>query len=245
MDTNFEQKYHQFEKSHWWLLKRRELIVQWISKFPKDVAILDIGCSSGVLLTDLKNRGYCKLHGIDVSGNAVALAREHGHRSAQVMDGGNVTFEDESFDVVIASDCLEHIEDDKRALYHWHRILKPGGTLILFVPAFMFLWSTHDVVNHHRKRYSNRELVNLAQSAGFKIERKGFWNFFLFPGIALIRLLLFLLPNSSNQDYKLNQPSAFINSVLANIITVENRLLRHVDLPIGISTYVVVRKPAP
>jgi SAM-dependent methyltransferase len=245
MELNFEQQYHQFEQTHWWLLKRRELIIQWILKFPKDVSILDIGCSSGALLTDLKDHGYWNVHGIDVSSNAVELARKYGHQSAQVMDGGNVTFEAETFDIVIASDCLEHIEDDKQALHQWHRILKPGGTLIIFVPAFMFLWSMHDVANHHRKRYSSSQLVSLAMSAGFKIERKGFWNFFLFPGIVLFRLLQFLMPGSSKKVYDLNQPPAFINSALGGIITVENRLLRHVNLPVGISTYVVARKPDP
>jgi 2-polyprenyl-3-methyl-5-hydroxy-6-metoxy-1,4-benzoquinol methylase len=243
MDTNFEKTYYQTESTHWWGRTRRELIVHWISKFPKDVAILDIGCSGGALLTDLKAGGYRNLYGIDVSENAVALAREHGHQRAQVMDGGNITFDAETFDVVIASDCLEHLADDKAALDHWFRILKPGGTLIIFVPAFMFLWSEHDVGNHHCKRYSNQQLASLVRMSGFKIQRKGFWNFFLFPGLALLRLFQRLLPNPNKKVYQVLQPQAFINNALVSLMRIENKLLEFVDLPIGISTYVVARRP--
>jgi SAM-dependent methyltransferase len=243
MDLNFEKKYHPLEKSHWWFSKRRELAVEWTSDFPKDAAILDIGCSSGALLCELKERGFQQLYGIDVSENAVALAHEHGLQNTQVMDGANVTFESEKFDVVIASDCLEHIDDDQAALEHWLRILKPGGMLILFVPAYMFLWSAHDEINHHCRRYNSKQVVSIVQAAGFEIERKGFWNFFFFPGIALLRLAQRLLPKSNKPIDDLSQPPALINSVLSGIIHIENRLLRYINLPVGISTYVVAKKP--
>jgi len=244
MDINFEKKYHQIAKTHWWLLKRRELIVEWLSQCPKDAAILDVGCSSGVLLSDLKSKGYSNLHGVDVSESAIALAREYGHESVRVMDGSSLDFEPSTFDVIIASDCLEHIEQDAAALDNWCRILKPGGTLILFVPAHMFLWSAHDVENHHCRRYSSRQLVSRIQSAGFSVKRKGFWNFFLFPGIALLRFYEWLLPNKNKRVSDLYEPPRLINNALARLIHVENWLLRYINLPVGISTYVVAQKPA-
>lgn len=243
MDINFEKKYHQIAKTHWWLLKRRELIVEWLAQVPKDAAILDIGCSSGVLLTDLKNKGYRNLHGIDVSESAIALAREYGHEAVQVMDGSNITFNPGTFDVIIASDCLEHIEQDTLALDSWCKILKPGGTLILFVPAYMFLWSAHDVENHHCRRYTSKQLVSRIKTAGFNVRRKGFWNFFLFPGIALLRFYEWLFSGKSERVSDLYQPPALINNTLARLMHVENRLLRYINLPIGISTFVVAQKP--
>lgn len=243
MEINFEKKYHQIAKTHWWLLKRRELIVEWLSQFPKDAAILDVGCSSGVLLTDLRNNGFRNLSGIDVSESAIALAREHGHESVQVMDGSNINFKPATFDVIIASDCLEHIEQDEVALDNWRRILKPGGTLILFVPAYMFLWSAHDVENHHCRRYSSRQLVSRIRSAGFDVKRKGFWNFFLFPGIALLRFYEWLFPHKQKRVSDLYEPPRLINNALAGLMHVENRLLRYIDLPVGISTFVVAQKP--
>lgn len=244
MDINFEKKYHQIARTHWWLLKRRELIVEWLSQFPRDAAILDVGCSSGVLLTDLRDNGFCNLYGIDVSESAIALAREYGHTSVQVMDGSNLDFLPATFDVIIASDCLEHIEQDELALENWRRILKPGGTLILFVPAHMFLWSAHDVENHHCRRYSSKQLVSRIRTAGFEVRRKGFWNAFLFPGIALLRFYEWLFPGKEKRVSDLYEPPRLINNALAGLMHVENRLLRYIDLPMGISAYVVARKPA-
>lgn len=243
MDIDFEKRYHQVAKTYWWLLKRRELIVEWLSRFPKDAVILDIGCSSGVLLTDLRKQGYRNLYGIDVSESAVALAREYGHEAVQVMDGSNIHFDTATFDVIIASDCLEHIEQDQAALDNWCRILKPGGTLIVFVPAHMYLWSAHDVENHHCRRYSSKQLVSLMESTGFTVKRTGFWNFFLFPGIALLRFYEWLFPKTDQRVSDLYAPPKLINSMLAGLIHIENRLLRYIDLPIGISTFVVAEKP--
>lgn len=244
MDIDFEKKYHQIAKTHWWLLNRRALIVEWLSRFHRDAMILDIGCSSGVLLSDLKSQGFHRLYGIDVSESAIALAREHGHDAVQVMDGSSPDFNPGTFDVIIASDCLEHIEQDTVALDNWRRLLKPGGTLIVFVPAYMFLWSAHDVENHHCRRYSSRQLVARATSAGFDIKRKGFWNFFLFPGIALLRFYEWLIPKKTKRMSDLYQPPRLVNNALAKLIHFENLLLRYIDLPIGISTFVVAQKPA-
>lgn len=244
MDLEFEKKYHQLEKTHWWFRRRRDLVVDWVANFSKDVTILDIGCSSGALLSDLKSKGFSGLYGIDISASAIALARENGHRNTQLMDGGNITFDDEMFDVLIASDCLEHIDDDQAALAHWFRILKPGGTLILFVPAYMFLWSAHDEANHHKRRYTSKQVVTRVKATGLRIQRAGFWNFFLFPVIALLRLFQGLLPKSSKKIDDLNQPPALINGILSGLLHIENRLLKSINLPVGISTYVVAKKAA-
>jgi SAM-dependent methyltransferase len=243
MNLDFEEKYHQLEQTHWWFKKRRELVVSWVRKHRKDSAILDIGCSSGALLTDLNEVGYNNVSGIDVSETAVALAQQNGHDKASVMDGASTTFPAAQFDILVASDCLEHIENDETALADWMRILKPGGTLILFVPAYQFLWSAHDEVNHHFRRYTGKLLRTRVRNAGFTIARKGFWNFFLFPAISAVRLAQRMLPKSKKPVDDLKQPGPFTNKVLSAVIQVENSLLQGMNLPVGISTYVVAKKP--
>src|SRR5207253_9325776 len=120
--------------------------------------ILDIGCAGGPLLLDLKNAGFYNLYGVDVSEKAAEVCKQRGLENVYVMDGHNPEFEENSFDVIIASDSLEHLQDDMLALKNWNRLLKPGGELYVFVPAFMYLWSKHDVVNQHFRRYTAVEL---------------------------------------------------------------------------------------
>ncbi len=246
MKKEYEAQYQSVEENHWWILGRRQLVRKLVlqSNTNRTCRILEIGCSGGPLIQQLHTDGYACVTGIDISAEAIALSQQRGLKDAQVMDAQQLSFPDESFDVITASDVLEHIEHAPRALSEWHRALRPGGTLIVFVPAFMFLWTEHDDANRHFRRYRKTELNRLLAHSGFVVTRSSYWNFFLFFPIALIRLLKKLLPVSSTVEHgDMNEPPKFLNRFLFALLRWENRLFcLGVNWPWGVSVMAIARK---
>ena len=107
------------------------------------------------------------------------------------------------------------------------------------VPAFKFLWSYHDDINHHYRRYSKLELIKKLKKTGFKIEKISYWNFILFLPLCLIKSLTKAKPKNKNQIFKLNPQ---INKILENLLKIENKLLKKINMPFGISLFAVARK---
>lgn len=208
---------------------------------------LDIGCSSGFLLAELIAKGAAKDHvfGVDISDEALAACREKGLINVYQMDAARIDLPENSFDYIIASDCLEHLREDERALENWQKLLKPGGRLILFVPAFMFLWSPHDVVNHHFRRYTSGELTDKVKAAQFTVIRQGYWNFTLFLPIFLYRMIRKVSQKlgwieSPKADLRPSHP--LVNRFLLGLLNLENRLIRYIRFPFGISLYCIAGK---
>lgn len=244
MQASFEKTYHEVEKDHWWFKARRDYIHTLLHAYAKDIKVLDIGCSSGLLLTELHAKGFNtnNLYGVDISPEAIKRCKENGIHHSFVMDAQQISL-DTRFDVIIASDCLEHLQDDQKAIENWSNLLKPGGKLIVFVPAFMFLWSAHDVVNMHFRRYTKRELLGKVGINGLQIQQSGYWNFSLFVPVTLIRLLGRLLPaKGAEPSGNLYQMPSFVNSCLKSLLFIENSFLRVTRFPVGISTYCIAQK---
>ncbi|MBJ6107444.1 class I SAM-dependent methyltransferase [Hymenobacter sp. BT523] len=252
MDLTYEAKYHQLEEAHWWFASRRDAVYDLLAalRLPRTAAILEIGCSGGPLMQRLRAAGYADVTGIDVSEPAIELARARGVANASLMDGAALEFADARFDVVVASDVLEHIEDEARALHEWTRVLKPGGQLLVFVPAYAHLWSEHDVVNHHYRRYSRQDLVGALQRAGLRTRRSSFWNTALYFPTAALRLGHRLVAGQVSPAVKagstgyLRHFSAPVNRMLFWWVKAENRLLRFCNLPLGVSVFALAQKPA-
>lgn len=145
-----------------------------------------------------------------------------------------------SFDLVTLFDVLEHFEDDGAALAIYER-LNSGGYVVLTVPAFRFLWSEHDDLAHHQRRYTKRELQDTLEKAGFRIVRLSYFNFFLFPVVAVARLAKkFLGINTGATDFFM--PSAPINSLLASLFSAERYFLRYINFPFGVSIIAIAQK---
>jgi SAM-dependent methyltransferase len=161
------------------------------------------------------------------------------------MDATNPQYADQSFDLLIASDVLEHIGDEGPALRNWLRILKSGGHLIVCVPAFTFLWSHHDTVNHHQRRYTRKTLRCALDRAGFAVRRTGYWNFSLFFPVAAVRIVQRALGPSDNPTAgQLHASSPPVNSVLYALLRTENRfLLNFCSFPFGISVFAITSRP--
>lgn len=244
MDQQYASKYHRLEKDHWWFLGRRDIIYKLIKDYNRDSEILEIGCSGGVLLAFLQSKGFKRIYGIDIDENAIELCRQKGITSVQVARGEETGFKDQQFDMIIASDVLEHIQDENKTLFEWHRILKFGRSLIIFVPAFKFLWSKHDEVNHHYRRYAKSDIFKILERNGFKVERISYWNFTLFVPVSFIRLFQKLLPSHGKKSGdQLYEVTPFMNKTLEYLLRLDNKLLSlGINFPFGISVFAIARK---
>jgi SAM-dependent methyltransferase len=244
MQATFAERYHDLEEQHWWFVARREILLALLQRacVGPDADILEVGCSGGSLMLALREAGYVNVRGIDVSEPAVALARSRGVERVEAMDGAALTFADESFDVVLASDVLGHIEDEGEALQSWRRVLKPWGRLIVFVPAFNPLRSEHDIPNEHFRRYTAQRLVAALWQQGFMTERAAYWNIALLAPVAVARLLRRALPRRMRTERQLAGAGPVAQRALLGLLRAENRLITAgVNFPAGISVFALAR----
>lgn len=246
MDTAYQAIYWQLEETHWWFRGRAHLILCLLRslKVPASASILDVGCSAGPLLRRLHAAGYTNVTGIDLSEDAIRRCHSVGLANTEVMDATNPRYADQSFDLLIASDVLEHIADEVTALRNWLRILKPGGRLLVCVPAFMFLWSDHDAVNHHQRRYTIKALRAALNRVGFVVDRASYWNFSLFFPVAALRLVQRAVARSEGQKRGQLRPTATLaNAALYALLRAENHLLLNsCPFPLGLSTFAIASR---
>jgi ubiquinone/menaquinone biosynthesis C-methylase UbiE len=238
----------------WWEVGRRELVKNLLQRYGVNGVengrtngtgprILEIGCGSGALLQDLEQYGTA--YGLDVAAPALANCRERGLDCVSLADVTALPFEDEQFNVVIAIDVLEHVEDDAAAIREINRVTKKGGKVILTVPAFQMLWSRRDVQCHHHRRYLRDDFRSRVQKQGFKVLKSTYINlplfFPLFMMVKAGRLSSKRAP-SIRMDYALVPPP--INQILSRVVEYEAKMLRRISLPIGSSIACVGIKTA-
>jgi SAM-dependent methyltransferase len=209
---------------------------------PKCIRILDAGCGTGANLRML--RRYGEGVGLDLSSQALRFSSVCAPGALSAGDLQNVGFSSSSFDLVTALDVLEHVRDDQAAVIELHRITKPGGRVIVTVPAYQFLWSEHDEALHHHRRYTRRDLISRLTAAGFQIERATYFlALFLIP-IYLFRLARRFLVRRHREplaSYVALPPR--LNRLLASIVGLERIVLRHTNIPFGVSILCVAVKP--
>jgi len=243
MKEKFEKKYHDVESNHWWFKSRRKYLIDLIKKDSKDIKILDIGCSSGIFLKDLEEIGFNNnnLFGVDISEKAILNCKKNGLANTFVMDAQNITL-NEKFDIIVASDCLEHLEDDKKALQNWESLLKNNGKIYVFVPAFMALWSYHDEINLHYRRYKRKELKYKIQNENLEIIKSSYWNFSLFLPVYFFRKITYLLNRDKSGEEDISIGNTLVNNFLYFLIILENKILKNFNFPFGISAFCIARK---
>ena len=246
MDKDYEIKYHAEEEKNWWFVSRRNVILKLLKRTDKSAKILDIGCGGGPLLLYLKAAGFTNVYGLDFSEEAVAKCVERGLSNVYVMDGHSPKFEPESFDIIIASDSLEHLKNEMQALHNWHSILKSTGSLIIFVPAFMYLWSEHDIINHHYRRYTSGNLKSKVESEGFLVTKKSYWNFFMFFPTTIVRLVQKLkgsfVKSPKKPKDQLPKTGRLLNRLLITLLDLENIFFVSTGLAVGVSAFVLAKK---
>ena len=192
MEFSEYEKMRSLEENNWWYVGRRDLVLSFIAQirngfFRGPLRILDAGCGTGINLKHLQGYGYAE--GLDISKEALRISSERGLSSLTCGSIDRLPYKGSVFDIILALDVLEHMEDDLSAIKELFRVLRPDGFLIITVPAFQFLWTNHDLAVHHKRRYVLSELLSALQLGGFKIEKATYWNFFLFPPVAMMRLI--------------------------------------------------------
>ena len=245
MDKNYEQLYHNEEDHNWWFVSRRNMLMKLIDKYniPKDAHILDIGCASGVFLSELQERGYKNLYALDYSAEAIEGVKKRGIPNAYVMDGHYPDFEEGKFDLIVSSDSLEHLEHDEVALKNWYKILKKGGLGFVLVPAFNFLWTHHDDINYHFRRYTTADLKEKTKKVGFNGLYWGYNYVLLFLPTALVRLVMKQTQkNKEAKEGQILQMPGWINKLLTALQNAENFFTKYIKFPFGVSAFVVVKK---
>ena len=243
MEENFEKKYHDVETNHWWFKSRRKYLIDLLKNSPKDSKILDVGCSSGVFLKDLEELGFNSdnLFGIDISEKAISNSKKNGLTNTFVMDAQNIT-STEKFDIIVASDCLEHLENDTKALNNWKNSLNKNGKMYVFVPAFMSLWSYHDEVNMHFRRYTKNELKSKIENEDLEIIKSSYWNFFLFVPVYVFRKISSIFHQKKSGESDITIGNSFLNNTLLQLLIFENKLLKMINFPFGVSAFCIAKK---
>jgi len=227
---------HAHELRHWWFRGRRRVLVDLLRGVagPRagSLRILDYGCGTGGNTSEYASFGA--VIGIEPDAAAVRLARERGGAHYCRSSGTQLPFRQGAFDAVVASDVLEHIEDDLAAVSEIGRVLRPGGAAIISVPAHQWLFSEHDAALHHFRRYSKAALRDVLERGGLRIRRLSYWNAVLFPAICLHRLLV--RPRRGHELRSDTRSSPWpINEALAALLAAEAAILRRAPLPWGVS----------
>lgn len=242
MNKEFYRKFFEVQKKHWWFVSKKKIVLDFIDRYVPtndNHKILDIGCGSGLMLNALEQIG--DTYGMDMSDDAINFSKEI--FSGTVKKGmlpDNIPYDEEYFSLVVALDVIEHVDDDRASLTAIRSHIAEGGQAVISVPACMFLWSEHDVLNEHKRRYTLEELKGKLIDAGFTIEKISYFNTFLFPLISLVRMMNNLLKRKGASEIALPHPA--INYIVEKIFSLEKYFLRIMNFPIGVSVLAVVRK---
>lgn len=253
MNKDYYKEYYHLERKHWWFTVRAEILSETIQrKISKGIPlkILNVGVATGATSEMLKNFG--DVVSVEYDTDCCAFLREQ-NVLPEVVQGSILELEyaDNSFDLVCAFDVIEHVEDDVKALSEMERVCKKDGHVFVTVPAFMFLWSQHDVVNFHYRRYTKQNLLK-AFNDGHKsssIVYSTYFNSILFLPIASFRLAMKLVPLSiqnrkgAGSDFSFGSSDGFVNKFMGFIFRIEKRLLiMGLRFPFGVSIMAISRK---
>lgn len=234
----------QVEATHWWFVGRRRLFRAHIEALglPPDAAILDVGTSTGTNLRLLNDMGFTRYRGLDPSPDAIRWCAEKGLGTVDQGTVAAIPFPDATFDLVLATDIVEHVDDDVAALAELRRVLKPGGTLLLTVPAFPSLWGLQDEVAHHKRRYRMGPFLDAVAKVGLRNRQSYHFNFLLFMPIWLARQLIRILGIKLESENQVNTPA--LNGVLKAVFSADVALARVLKPPFGVSILAIAERAA-
>jgi SAM-dependent methyltransferase len=242
MDPSLYEQHFRLEDHHWWFVARRRLVLQELARHGGESPgpILDLGCGTGGMLTYL--RTFASSVGVDSAPEAAEACRTRGVPFALGW-GTQLPFRDGTFGTVTALDVIEHVPDHVGILNEIHRVLRPGGLLLATVPAYQFLWSRHDELNHHQRRYRRSRLRAVLEATDFHIVKLSYYNMLLFPA-AVLRKALMRFSRAEGPASHLDEVPGPINTLLTGILVGERPLVRRWDLPFGASIICAARRPA-
>ncbi len=243
MDEALYRAFADVEDRHWWFVARRRIVQDVIERglrlFP-GASILDIGCGTGGVLASLSGR--YDVAGTDMSPLAVDHCRTRGLKKVHCGALADMPFRDRPFDLALLLDVIEHVDDDVALLREAGELVKPGGAVVVTVPAYPWMWTHHDEANHHRRRYTATTFRSSLTRAGFQMRSLSYYNTILFPLALVQRMAAGLL--HSTKVAGLSVPPAPVNAILRVLFASERLLLRFMRLPFGLSLIAVAERPA-
>jgi SAM-dependent methyltransferase len=229
---------------HWWYVARRQILIDLIRREvrpPAGARILEIGCGTGHNLDALGQFGRVEGLEIDVAARSVAaerLGRPISAAPLPQLEGIDLG----AYDLVAALDVIEHVDDDAAAIAAIASRLRPGGKLLMTVPAHQWMWSAHDVANHHQRRYSKASLRRLLDGSPLQIDHLGYFNSLLFP-MAVAARMASKLRHSEGSDDRL--PPAPLNALFRAIFAMERYAVGRLPLPPGLSLFAIASARSP
>lgn len=231
---------YNLEETHWWHKAKQKVLIELLTKFLsiKDPEILDVGCGTGKTLETLQK--YGRSYGIDSSKLAISYCLKRGLKNVKVGSTHDIRFKSLRFDIVTMLDVLEHT-DEKRTLSEVNRVLKKDGLLIITVPAHQSLWSQWDIVLHHKRRYSRKDLIAALNKNGFTVLKISYLYSFLLGPVMFVRFVKTLIFNEGYpSDFRVSFP--LVNSLFGIMTRIERKVFNIVGLSAGTSLVCVAKK---
>ena len=245
MDTDYAERYARLERDHWWWVGRRKILRNSLQALPiarggaAKPTLLEVGCGAGYNVRDLQQDYDCRcLEPDDLLRAQAAELLDCRVEFGMLPD--QVGAYDCTFDVVLLMDVLEHVEQDAEALAAIRSLLKPGGFLVLNVPALQWMWSHHDTMNQHFRRYHRGPLMTLLQEAGFDVQTLRYWGHGLIPPAYLARRLNI---DSGTKDSDVMIPAAPVNTMMQYYVRTEAVLTSITPWFPGLSLFGIARNP--
>lgn len=249
MKSEYYSEYYEHENNHWWFRWRFDMITEIVESLPRNESfrMLDAGCGTGQMTKLLEQ--YGEAVGLEIAPEALEFARKRGVKN---LIQGSITdppFSAGSFDLVLSLDVIEHVDNDIQIIDSLFDIVKPGGHLIVTVPAFQSMWSQHDEINHHKRRYRVKQVRRMLADAGFTVTQATYCNSLLFPAVFAMRKGKTWIRKVKGTDGNGEPESdlAFypkpVNEALYRIVTTETDVLKRFNPPFGVSILAVAQRP--
>jgi SAM-dependent methyltransferase len=245
MEAGLHRRFFELEDWYWWSVGTRAIFHEWLAPLLRagGARVLDVGCGSGAFAAEL--RDTARVTGVDLALEAIRLGRHRGLRDLSVGRARGQPLPDCKVEGGAALDIVEHT-DDVRTLAEIARVVRPGGVVLVHVPAFPFLWGEHDEVNHHRRRYRRAELLARLSESGLSVRRISYVNCVLFPAVAAARVgkrLLRRLQAPRQPRPEVYDLPPWLNRTLTGCLALERLALRRLDMPVGVSLLCLADKP--
>lgn len=237
MQRDYYTRYYHLERNNWWFIIRLKIIKQTIQKRiyqHQPLKILNVGVATGASSDMLSEFGVVVSSEYDLE--TCKFLKENLNMEVVQASVTDLPFADNSFDLVCAFDVIEHVEDDLKAYAEMKRVCKISGHIVTTVPAFMIMWSGHDVVNHHFRRYTKSEIYHLVRQNHLIVRYSSYFNSILFFPVLVFRIIknIFIKNEIPKSDFHKETPP-MINQLLKSVFSLELSLLRFIKFPFGVS----------
>ena len=247
MEKDEYLKMYNLETSYWWFLGKQYLVRNLIARLPlpssRQIRLLDIGAGTGIIMKELQSFGT--VCGMEFSPEAIEFLKIRNLDLVVRSDANDaLPFRSNAFTVITCLDVLEHLDKDADLIHEMFRICKPGGYVVLTIPAFQGFWSVHDKVLHHRRRYTKTSLQTIIKRTEFRVRKISYYNVIMsFPIMVIRKIRASRLPSGqSHSDFSI-QLAPLVNKVLTYFYRAEIALLCFLSYPFGVSLVAVLERP--